>query len=44
MWALKESLGPEFTPRVANAWASVYSRLALEVIEAQRAARTALAA
>ena len=44
MWALKESLGPEFTPRVANAWGSVYSRLALEVIEAQRAARTALAA
>jgi hemoglobin-like flavoprotein len=44
MWALKKCLGPEFTPTVANAWTSIYSRLALELIEGQRAGRTALAA
>lgn len=44
VWALQKCLGAEFTHAVAEAWTAAYSLLAHALIDAQRAARTAVAA
>ena len=41
LWMLQKGLGPEYTPAVANAWASTYALLANIMIQAQRDARAA---